>query len=197
LEKHNNLEAGRHPTNKHLYSPPARYCTYLDCSVRATRCSLLVHIRGLDQWPSRISLPWLGLDTKRKRRTGPSEPPVHSQLPCSPLTSRLSNLACLFIHSAHSRPPHPRLLGRFSLLLLTLTFLHSSRSFAPNPPSVFLCFALSVGRASSACLLPVHPNNLNCESASERDRSPLSLVCDWKSTNPAVVTTTRRPVPHR
>jgi hypothetical protein len=118
-EKHSNLEASRHPANKHLYSLTARYCTYLDCSVRATRCSLSTHICGLDQCPSHISLLWLRLDTKRKRRTGPSEPPVHSQLPCSPLTSRLSNLACPFIHSAHSRPPHPRLLGRFSLLLLS------------------------------------------------------------------------------
>lgn len=154
LEKHSNLEASRHPTNKHLYSSTARYCTYLDCSVRATRCSLSTHIHGLDHWPCHISLPWLRLDTKRKRRTGPSEPPVHSQLPCSPLTSRLSNLACPFIHSAHSRPPHPRLLGRFSLLLLIHDFPHSSRSFAPNPHFVFsrfLYFAPSVGRASSAC----------------------------------------------
>lgn len=135
LEKHSNLGAGQHPANKRLYSSPARYCTYLDCSVRATRCSLLAHLHGLDHWSFHISLPWPGLDTKKKRRTGPSEPPVHSQLSLFSTHLPLSSLACPFIHSAHSRPPHLRLLGRLSLLL-TLTFPHFSRSFAPKPPFV-------------------------------------------------------------
>lgn len=141
LEKHSTVGTDRHLASQYLANKhctallPGTVPTYLDCSVRATRCSLLAHIHGLDQCASSFSLPWLGRETRKRRRTVLNEPPVHSQLA---LLSTHLPFSIWLAHSyiAHTPAHHTHIVPVYFPFSSHSPFLHSSLSFAPNTPFI-------------------------------------------------------------